>query len=361
MSQTQPILINYFPRLRLRLVPALCLCLAACGEGQRNTSTGTPPPAGVLSQYALTGDVDPVRDPSVIRVGNTYYVFGTDTGGGIMGSLPIRCSTDRLQWTVCGHVFDQIPTWVASQVPGIVGLWAPDISYFNGLFHVYYAGSTLGSNVSVIGLAVNRTLDSSDPAYQWVDQGKVLGSIVSDDFNAIDPNILVDTDGSIWLSYGSYWTGIKQRRVDPTTGMLLTSNPTVYSLAMRPGAQYDPIEGSSQAHHGSYYYLFVSFDFCCQSDPYQSNYRIMVGRGSSPNGPFTDMNGVPMMQGGGTQLLAGNGTTWNAPGGQTAYMDPEQGDIIVFHALHLPDGAPYLWVNPIAWEKDWPVIQPVNP
>jgi arabinan endo-1,5-alpha-L-arabinosidase len=189
----------------------------------------------------------------------------------------------------------------------------------------------------------------------------VLGSTASDDFNAIDPNILVDSDGSVWLTYGSFWTGIRQRQIDPTTGMPLASNPSIYSLATRPAVQWDPIEGSSLAHHGNYYYLFVSFDFCCQSNPYQNNYRIMVGRGDTPHGPFADMNGTSMMQGGGTQLLAGNGSAWNAPGGETAYLDPQQGDIIVFHALHLPDGAPYLFVNPIAWDSDWPIIQPGSP
>lgn len=335
--------------------------LIACGGGNQGGGGGTPPPAGVLGQYGLTGDVQPVHDPSVIRQGNTYYVFGTDIGSPTNGSLLIRCSRNRLNWTLCGHVFDQIPTWVTSQVPGVVGLWAPDISYFNGFYHVYYAGSTFGSNVSVIGLATNTTLDSSDPSYKWVDQGMVLGSTASDDFNAIDPNILVDSDGSVWLTFGSFWTGIKQRQIDPTTGMLRASNPSIYSLAARPGVQFDPIEGSSLVHHGNYYYLFVSFDFCCQSNPYQNNYRIMAGRGNAPNGPFADMNGTPMMQGGGTQLLAGNGSTWNAPGGETAYLDPQQGDIIVFHALRLPDGTPYLFVNPVVWDNDWPVIQPGNP
>ena len=337
----------------------LCWSCAGCGGGSgagRGGSGNTP--ATVFSTYHLTGNTEPVHDPSVMRQGSTYYVFSTDPGAVTSGSLPIRCSPDRKKWTACGYVFYQIPSWVSAQVPGVIGLWAPDISYFNGLYHLYYAGSTFGSNTSVIGLATNTTLDASDPDYQWVDQGEVLGSQSSDDFNAIDPNILVDADGSVWLTYGSYWTGIKQRQIDPSSGMLSTTNSTIYSLAYRPNAQYDPIEGSSLVHHGSYYYLFVSFDFCCDSDPYQSNYRIMVGRGDSPQGPFADKNGTPMLQGGGTQLLAGNGTTWNAPGGETAYLDPQGGDIIVFHALSLPGGAPYLFVNSLTWSGDWPQIQP---
>ena len=81
---------------------------------------------------------------------------------------------------------------------------------------------------------------------------------------------------------------------------------------------------TSPVRDPSYYYLFVSFDDCCNPDPYKDTYRIMVGRGSSPHGPFSDMNGTDMMQGGGTQLIAGNGATWNAPGGETVYLDPQK-------------------------------------
>lgn len=330
--------------------------LASCGAFGAGSTTFSS--SSVLNNYHLAGATTPVRDPSIIRQGGTYYLFSTDAGGNIPGDLPIRCSNDKINWQLCGAVFPQIPAWIQAQVPGILGLWAPDISYFNGLYHVYYAGSTFGSNRSVIGLATNATLDSSDPAYQWVDQGAVLSSSSSDNFNAIDPNILVDTDGNVWLTYGSYWSGIKQQQIDPATGKLLASNSTVYSLAARPQVEGDPIEGTSLVHKGSYYYLFASFDNCCNPDPYQDNYRIMVGRGSTPHGPFLDRSGASMLAGGGTELLAGNGVTWNAPGGETVFLDPQNGDLITFHALHLPDGAAYVFVNSVTWPNAWPQIQP---
>jgi arabinan endo-1,5-alpha-L-arabinosidase len=338
------------------LLPAVIFCVS-CGGGGSSQGSSNPVIPTVFSDYDLSGAITPFRDPSIMRQGSNYYVFGTDVGA-TGGSLPINCSQDRVAWTACGFIFSEIPSWIPPQVPGIQGLWAPDISYFNGLYHIYYAGSTFGSNTSVIGLATNTTLDQTDPNYQWVDQGEVLGSISSDDFNALDPNILVDDDGSVWLTYGSYWSGIKQQQIDPTTGFLLSSNPTQYSLAYRPNSQGDAIEASSLVHKGNYYYLFVSFDDCCAVNPYQDTYRIMVGRGTSPQGPFVDMSGTDMMQGGGTQLLAGDDITWSGPGGQTAYLDSVDGDTIVFHAIHLPDGAAYLFVNSLTWPNDWPQIQP---
>lgn len=340
-------------------VLALVLSLLCCGGSHSSGSGGPPPPTGVFAHYALTGNVQPVRDPSIIRQNATYYQFTTDIGSPTSNFILIRCSTDHLNWKLCGHVFDQLPSWIPPKVPGIGGIWAPDISFFNGLYHLYYAGSTFASNRSVIGLATTPTLDSTDPSYLWTDQGEVLGSVPTDDFNAIDPSILPDTDGSVWLTYGSYWTGIKQRQIDPATGMLLGSNSTIYSLATRPSVQFNPIEGSSLVHHGAFYYLFVSFDNCCDPDPYKCTYRIMVGRSASVHGPFADQSGVPMLLGGGTQLLAGNNNTWNAPGGETVYLDQQQGDLIVFHALQLPGGAAYLYVNPLTWDtNNWPTIQP---
>ena len=353
------------------LFSALLFCLCACANSvQAGSSSASaslegnisfaPESADPLATDSLTGDTQSVHDPSIIRQGSTSYAFTTDVLGLPPGNyLPIRCSQGKIAWTACGSIFpNAMPAWVIAKVPGIVGLWAPDISYFNGEYHVYYAGSTLGSQQSVIGLVTNTTLDPNDPAYHWVDQGEVLQSHPGDDFNAIDPNILIDTDGSVWMTYGSYWSGIKQRQIDPSTGMLLASNQTRYNLAARPGVPTDPIEGSSLVHHGNYYYLFVSIDFCCNRDIATDNYKEAVGRSSSPHGHFVDEKGTPMMNGGATVLLQSD-STWNAPGGGTAYLDATDGDsLIVFHALNMPEnGALYFWLKSIDWVNDWPVIR----
>jgi arabinan endo-1,5-alpha-L-arabinosidase len=312
--------------------------------------------AGPLTSYEFTGDTSPVHDPSIIRQGSTYYVFSTDASANQGEFIPIRCSTDKIAWTGCGYVFSTLPSWISGAVPQATEIWAPDVSYFNSMYHVYYAVSSFGSNVSAIGLVTNTTLDSTDPNYSWVDQGLILQSSSSDNFNAIDPNILIDAGGNVWLTYGSFWTGIYQQQIDPATGQI-QSGSTTYHLAERASdVVNDPIEGSSLVYENGYYYLFVSWDYCCETEPSQSDYKIVVGRGTSPNGPFTDQNGVDMAAGGGTILLQGD-TAWAGPGGQTAYIDPTDGDLIVFHALQLSqNGLDYLFVRSLTWANDWPVI-----
>lgn len=325
-------------------------------NGKLSYAVETPDP---LASYSQLGENDPVLDPSIIRQGSTYYAFSTDVAGySEKGHLPIHCSQDKVSWALCGSVFPAgIPAWVSEKVPGVLGLWAPDISFFNGQYHLYYNGSLLHTQQTVIGLATNITLNPADPGYKWVDRGMVMESRSGDDFNALDPTILVDSESSIWLTYGSYWSGIHQRQIDPLSGMLLASNSSRYNLATRPGVPNNPIEGASLIHHGNYYYLFVSVDYCCEQNLADNDYKQAVGRSASPHGPFVDEVGTPMMAGGGTVLLEGDGV-WNAPGGGTAFVDSDSGEsLLIFHAHDLDkDNTPYQWVKTLTWANDWPVI-----
>jgi arabinan endo-1,5-alpha-L-arabinosidase len=341
------------------LASVYLVAFTSCGVFPTGKLSYAAETADPLASYSQVGDTDPVLDPSIIRQGSTYYAFSTDVAGySGNGNLSIHCSQDKVNWSSCGSVFPGgMPAWIKGKVPGVIGLWAPDISYFNGAYHLYYNGSMLHTQQTVIGLATNITLDPDDPRYQWVDRGMVLRSNTGDDFNALDPTILIDSDNSVWLTYGSYWSGIKQRQIDAATGMVLASNPTRYDLATRPGVPNDPIEGASLIHHGNYYYLFVSVDYCCEQNNTDNNYKQAVGRSTGPHGPFADEFGTPMMNGGGTVLLQGDGN-WHAPGGGTAFFDSDKGEsLIIFHAHNLgKNNTPYQWVKTLRWANDWPVI-----
>jgi arabinan endo-1,5-alpha-L-arabinosidase len=141
------------------------------------------------SASAQEGDIRGVHDPCIIKEQDSYYIFST--GGGI----PVRTSKDLIHWESIGQVFDDVPAWTRQEVPGSKGLWAPDISFFNGRYHLYYSVSTFGKNRSCIGLATNQTLDPKSTGYKWIDQGKVIESEPGrDDWNAIDPNVVLDAD-----------------------------------------------------------------------------------------------------------------------------------------------------------------------
>jgi arabinan endo-1,5-alpha-L-arabinosidase len=317
--------------------------------------------------YHLQGAFPGTHDPSIAKDGATYYVFATGKAPE-GGQFPLRCSEDLEHWRRCGHVFDAIPEWIQERSPGTKELWAPDISYVQGMYRLYYAYSLFGVNTSGIGLAVNKTLDPKSPDYEWMDEGLVLESKDTDDFNAIDPNYIEDELGHAWLSFGSFWGGIKMRALNADTGMLSRKDKKLYSLASRarpenpPQQKFDPehpklppdwqaIEAPFILRHDGYYYLFVSFDLCCRGT--RSTYKTMVGRSRLVTGPYVDKDGKPMQGGGGSVLLDRN-KTWLGPGGESLLHLADGSDIIVFHAYDAVTGRPSLQISSIAWKDGWP-------
>jgi len=315
---------------------------AVAQAGSAGSAFSYPP---AVNEHRAIG----THDPSLLHVAQTFYLFGTG------GLLSVRSSTDLAKWSNGGSIFSTLPAWIKSALGETISdLWAPDVSFVNGTYRVYYAGSVFGSNHSVIGLATNSTLDRQSAAYSWVDQGLVLESNApgsKDDWNAIDPNATLDADGNWWLVFGSFWSGIKLRRLDSATGKLSSADTKLYALAAHSGG----IEAPSIVTHNGYYYLFVSYDACCKS--VDSTYRTMVGRASAITGPYSDANGKAMLQGNALQLLAKDGR-YIGPGGGTAFRDGDQ----YFYAYHYYDGqmngASELMLRPIEWKNDWPELGP---
>jgi len=327
------------------------------GAGCRTTSS--PVVAKEPKLLELSGDLG-VHDPVIIKEKNTYYIFCTG-GGRREGIIPIRCSTNLLNWTRCGSAFESLPDWATNEITRARGAWAPDISFFNGKYYLYYALSSFGVNESAIGLAVNETLDPASPRYQWVDQGLAIRSRPNvDDFNAIDPALVIEDKRNVWLCWGSFWGGIKMRRLDPATGKPSTTDTTLYSLASRPRKgphQTPPVQGAIEAptivHRGDYWYLFASYDFCCRG--INSTYNVKVGRSRKVTGPYVDRTGKPLTEDGGTPVVAAVTEKWHGAGHQTVFHDNGQ-DYLLFHAYDSRTGQSRLQISTMVWENGWPRV-----
>jgi arabinan endo-1,5-alpha-L-arabinosidase len=305
---------------------------------------------------ALDGDLSPVHDPVMIKERDTYYVFCTGGRNG-SGVLPIRTSKDLRTWTRTGFVFPHsLPEWTKTEIPRATNAWAPDIARHNGKYLLYYSVSSFGSRDSAIGLVTNTTLDPSSPDYRWIDEGMVVRSFQDkDDWNAIDANLFVEDERSVWLTWGSFWGGIKMRRVDPDTGQLSASDTTLHSLSSRPRAQ--PIGGAVEApfivKRGRYFYLFVSFDRCCRGA--MSTYNVRVGRAERVTGPYVDRSGVALTDGGGTLVLEATTLAWRGPGHQAIVADAAR-DLMLFHAYPAQGRGSSLFISTMVWEDGWPRV-----
>jgi arabinan endo-1,5-alpha-L-arabinosidase len=296
-------------------------------------------PAKPPVALSLSGNLG-THDPALIEQDGTFYLF--QTGPRLVG----KTSTNLMSWQAAGNALGSSnPAWIASQVPGASDLWAPDLSFFGGQYHLYYSVSTFGSNASCIGHATRASMSSGS----FRDQGSVVCSNhgSKDDWNAIDPNAVVDETGAPWLVFGSFWSGIKAVALNADG---TRKDSALHALASRGGGA---IEAPFVVRRCGYYYLFVSFDRCC--DGVNSTYNIRVGRAQKVLGPYLDREGKPMMEGGGTPLVAGAGR-WHGPGHNAVVFSGTRA-YNVYHAYDAnSNGASMLRVAELVWDaQGWPV------
>ncbi|MGN8001129.1 arabinan endo-1,5-alpha-L-arabinosidase [Sphingomonas sp. 22176] len=336
------------------LLPAACLLMVTnAALAQVTTAPGT------TINAQLTGDLVPTHDPVIAREGDTYHVFSTGHGNRLVET---RTSKDLIHWTAGPPVFTTMPDWATKAVPGAGGMWAPDISFAGGRWRLYYSVSTFGSNRSAIGLATNATLDPRSPSFKWRDEGLVVQSFPSDDFNAIDPNFVTDAHGQHWLTLGSFWSGIKLFKLDSTTGKPADAKTKPYSLARRPAPAGGPapVEAPFIVPHGGFYYLLVSYDYCCKG--VNSTYYTVIGRAEKITGPYLGKDGSKLMEGGGTIFLRADlqeQQRFRGPGHPGWLHDKDGHDYVVYHAYDREkDGAPTLRIASVRWGTDgWPVAE----
>ena len=320
---------------------------------------GAQPPSESAMNARIAGDIAPVHDPVIAREGDTYYVFSTGGSKKSGGFIPIRTSKDLILWTAQGAALSALPDWAMKAVPGSRDLWAPDISFVNGRWRLYYSVSTFGSNHSAIGLATSPTLDPNAPGYGWRDEGVVVRSTPDSDFNAIDPNFVIDREGRHWLSLGSFWSGLKLLALDKEGKVRADTAPVSIAQRPAPAGAPAPVEAPFIIDRGGYYWLIASYDYCCKG--VNSTYYTVIGRSKDITGPYLGKDGSSMMKGGGTILLRADlpeQQQFRGPGHAGVLRDGER-DYLVYHAYDREKkGVPTLRIAPLKWGADgWPVAE----
>ena len=334
---------------RILLAAILTGALAFSAAASAQADSGKPEsgkPFAVLPLEESASRGITTRDPSdIVKCKNEYWVFYTGRG------VPSYRSKDLVKWEPGPAVFKAAPEWIAKIVPENRNMqyWAPDIIKLGDRFLLYYSVSSFGKMTSAIGLATNPTLDPADPAYHWTDRGFVVRTQDGDGYNAIDPSVFNDSDGSLWLTFGSYWTGIKLIQLDSQTGKQMA--PDSKPLAI---AHNESIEASYLCRHDNFYYLFVNWGGCCAGP--KSTYNIRIGRSKSVTGPYLDKAGMDMLHSGGSLFLPTTNGPLIGPGhagilkaqGKDWFTSDFEGDLRM-------DGRATLAIMPLRWNADgWP-------
>ncbi|WP_435131802.1 arabinan endo-1,5-alpha-L-arabinosidase [Formosa sp. A9] len=313
----------------------------------------------LVSLKAFAQTTKPItHDPVVAKQGDTYYLFCTGPG------ITSFTSKDLKTWTKAKQVFAESPKWAKDVAPGFNGhIWAPDISFHKGMYYLYYSISAFGKNTSAIGLVTNKTLNPNDKNYKWEDQGIIIQSIPNrDNWNAIDPNLIFDEQGTPWMAFGSFWGGLKM--VKMASDLKSIATPEVWHTIARRERSFDiedsdagdaALEGPFIFKKGEYYYQFLSWDYCCRAE--NSTYKVVVGRSKTVTGPYVDKDGTPLNAGGGTLVLEGN-SKWYGAGHNSVYTFDDK-DYIFFHGYDASDkGLPKLRVSELKWDNNlWPSLK----
>ncbi len=317
------------------------------------------------------GKVESCADPSIIRgqaVGdNAWYMYCTTdplngedrnaSGGFNFRLIPILRSYDLVSWTYMGDAFSSRPGWVADDV----GLWAPEIAYFDGQYHLYYTApwTDLPGGGSAIGVAT-----APSPMGPWVDSG---GPVVEPHAApccpgskrwVFDPDV-IEVDGKKYIFYGSYFGGIHARELSDDG---LHSDP----VTQTPIAVDNRYEGGYIVSRGGYYYLFASATDCCRGP--LTGYSVFAGRSQNILGPYIDQDGVSLLadRAGGTPVISMNGNRWVGPGHNSAFTDFDGQDWLVYHAIDRFDpyfeGATGFTKRPVLmdaldWVDGWPTVR----
>ena len=332
----------------------LASCVTLLAQGQRHPRRNLP----------FVTDTPMVHDPVMAYEDSTYYLFATGMG------IQKMTSKDRRNWTVHSEpVMSVIPKWTHDSVPGFRNhVWAPDVINWHGRWWLAYSCSTFGKNGSAIGLLSTHSL--AFPI--WNDEGCIVSSKDKrDNWNAIDPNFVIDDQDQPWLVWGSFWDGIQLVRLDTAMHMAKGEKPRTIARRYAPGfkpsepnptskfAGPNAIEAPFVFKHGGYYYLFVSWDYCCRGS--KSNYRVAVGRSLHVAGPYLDKEGKDMTQGGGTLFLEGDKTEFEAAGHCAVYHFGDE-DLFICHGYSVTqNGTSVLIQRPVSWTADgWPTIEKVK-
>jgi arabinan endo-1,5-alpha-L-arabinosidase len=334
-----------------------------------------------------------VHDPSMLQDPSThlYWLYGTHqtlaysadmstfTYANSNSQYGACTAAQGTYWLTedgrCPIIGPDFASWSGLQTPPSdnngenVDTWAPSLIYANGVYYQYYAipyEPSTGAE-AVIGLATSTT-----PSGPWTDKGYVVSSWTaattapptidpwgfnaSTTYNAIDPAPFVDAAGNWWLGFGSWQDGMHMVQLDPASGLRLASNTTIYNTAYR----YWGEEGPYIYYWNGYYYYFGSINPCCSAT---STYRIIVGRSTSPTGPFWDRGGQDLSSNGGTILLSTHSNIVG-PGGESVFTDTGANGTkslptLVYHYYNgNNNGTPTLGINRLYFTADgWPYLQ----
>jgi len=254
------------------------------------------PAVFAIKNPVLAGDYP---DPSITKVGNTYWATATSSNWGPV--FPLLKSTNLTDWTLVGHIFpNKPPAWADYY------FWAPEIDRdANGKIYVYYTAHKRGGNLCVAVASADR------PEGPYRDHGPLVGQPAG----SIDGFPMRDEKGQPYLIWKEDGNSVNQPT--PIWAQRLNADRTALigekKELIRNSAPWEGnlVEGPSIVRHNGYFYMFYAANGCCG---HNCTYGTGVARAKNLLGPWEKYANNPVLVKNSTWVCPGHGTTFQRDG-----------------------------------------------
>ena len=302
----------------------------AKGKTKNKRVAVTAAPRAALAPTAIANPVlaGDYPDPSVTKVGDTYWATATSSNWG--PTFPLLKSSDLQHWSLVGHVFPgERPQWADYY------FWAPEISHDpgSGKTYVFYTAHQRGGNLAVGVASADR------PEGPYRDHGPLVGQ----PDGSIDGFPVHDETGQPYLLWKE--DGNSQNKPTPIWAQRLSADRRKLvgekTELFRNTAAWEGnlVEGPSVVRHGGYFYLFYAANGCCGAG---CTYATGVARAKNLLGPWEKYARNPILT---------KNDTWTCPGHGTAIE--RQGHWYLLHHAYQTGSMQYVGRQGVLSEFTW--------
>jgi hypothetical protein len=267
-------------------------------------------PCASLDGGANAGLVYPFDfpDPDVVRFGQTYYAYATNS---VAGNIQIISSTDLNHWTSVGNALPSLPGWARPNET-----WAPSVTSVNGMFLMYYTADFAPTGTQCISVAT-----AGSPQGPFIDNSVLPLECQQSLGGSIDPSAFTDANGVAYLDWKSGGPGSSkiwaQQLNAAGTGFAAGTSPTQL-LAPDQSWENGTVEAPDLVLANGRYFLFYS-----GNDWNSGSYAVGVAQCAGPLGPCSDAS---------PNSILSSGTETAGPGGESVFADANGHFWIAFHA-----------------------------
>lgn len=289
---------------------------------------------GLSSYSPLAGTTFRIKqdfpDPDVLRVGDTYYAYATNSNG---INVQWATSKDLKSWLVSPtDALPVLPDWTTPEMA-----WAPDVTQVAPGHFVLYFTTAFAAHApprQCIGVA---TATNPGGPFTAVDGKPLICPL--EEGGAIDADAFTDTDGThylVWKNDGNANGTDTWLQLAPVSddGLTLTG-PAKRLIKRTEEWEGSLIEAPTLIKRGDLYVLFYS-----ANDYAGGKYLIGYATAHSVTGPYLKYP-KPMLT---TETFNG---LYIGPGGQDVVVGPNGKDDLVFHSWSLVDAYRSISVLPL--------------